>query len=166
MGFDYSANVTAIKNALETCNTSTSTPDLSEGLTSRVKNVFISDPEIVSVKSVLYPAVYVRISSKQEEFSSIGGTGVTNGAKKFADVTYDIFGLYQKNGAYTDYANVLTEIYNFGRNIEAVFQSELTLSGTALWCNPVKTDYLGPFPGDGVWVKGVRVELKARYLFL
>lgn len=93
------------------------------------------------------------------------GSPGPSGNKKMAEVTYDIFGFYHKDGAYTQHTTVLNEIYRLAGNIEGVFQAEFTLSGTSLFCNPVKTEFFGPFQSNGVWVKGVLVELQAKYLF-
>jgi len=164
MPFDYEANVAAIKNALEDYNTSTASPDLSSGLTRRIQNVYVDDPEIVSIRQLSYPALFVRISSKEESYASAGVPG-PSGNKKFATTVYDVIGLYHKDGAHTQHSGVLTEIYRLAENIEGVFQAEHDLSSTALWCNPRRTEFVGPFSADGAWVKAVLVELEARYLF-
>lgn len=164
MPFDYEANTTAVKNALTSHNTTTASPDLSSGLTRRVQNIYIDDPEIVSIRQLTYPCVFVRLSNKDEDYASLGATGPT-GNKKTATVVYDLIGLYHKDGAHTAHSGVLTEIYRLAENMEGVFQAETTLSTTALWCNPKKTEFIGPFSSDGIWVKAVLVELEARYLF-
>lgn len=164
MPFDYEANLTAISNALSQYNTTTASPDLSAGLTRRVQNIYLSDPETVSKRADIFPAIFVRISTKDESYGSLGATGPT-GNKKLANVTYDIFGFYKKDGGYTQNQTLLTEVYRLAENIEGIFQAEFTLSGTSLHCNPVRTEFFGPFITEGVTVKGVLIELEARYLF-
>lgn len=165
MPFDYEANISAVKNALTNANTTTAVVDLSSGLTTRVITIEIDDPEIRSLRNLDYPAVFVRLSNKNEDYETLGGTGPTRNRKK-AEVLFDIYGLYHKEGAVTAHKNVLTEIYRLAENIEGVFQQEFTLSGTSLWCNPETTQFSPAFQGrEGTWVKACLVELKARYLF-
>lgn len=164
MPFDYEANITAVYNVLANSNTTTATVDLSSGLTSRVKNIYKNDPATTSIREDSYPCIFVRISSKNEEFASLGGTG-PGGNKKRATCVFDVIGLYHKDGAITAHSTVLNEVYKLAENIEGVFQQEYTLSQTALWCNPRRTEFFGPFQSEGVMVKGVLIELEGDYLF-
>lgn len=164
MPYAYKDKVEAVVNALNDANTTTATVDLSSKLTSRVKNVFMNDPSVVSVRADSYPCIFVRISSKDEEFASLGTTG-PSGNLKHAATVFDLIGLYHKEGASSSHSTVLNEIYQLAENIEGVFQEELTLSGTSLFCNPRRTEFFGPFQSEGVWVKGVLIELEAKYLF-
>lgn len=166
MPFEYGTNLTAVYNALVANNTTTSTVDLSSGLTTRipVDSIFKADPETVGIRNYQFPQIFIRINNKAEEYAGLGETG-PSGCRKFADISYEVVGLVKKEGAWNTNENQLSEIYTLARNIEGVFQKEMTLSGTALWCNPVRTDFIGPFEGNGIWVKGVSVELVARYMF-
>lgn len=164
MPFDYENNTLAIVNALTAYNTTTAVVDLSSGLTTRVKNIYRSDPDVVDLRGDIYPAVFVRVSRKEESFAGLGATGPT-GARKHAVVTYDVIGLYRKDGMNSTQQAVLVEIERLAENIEGVFQREYTLSATALFCNPVSTNFLGPFGTDNMWIKGVIVELEAEYHF-
>lgn len=163
-GFDYRTNITAIKTVLDAANTTTASPDLSGSLTTRVKNVYLNDPEIVDMRGDIYPAIFIRVNKKDENFEGLGATG-PNGALKRADVSYDVIGFYRKDGVNSTHASALSELDKLAQNMEAVFERDFTLSGTALYCQPVTTEFLGPFGGDNMWIKGVRVELSARYLF-
>ena len=164
MPFDYEANLDAVANALSNYNTTTANPDLSSGLTSRIKNVFKNDPEVASIKNLDLPSVYVRIASKDEDYESLGGTGPT-GNRKRGSVTYDIIGLYMKDGAVDPHSTLLTETYRLAENIEGVFQAEYQLSNTALWCNPASTNFSPSFGYQGALVKGVLIQLRAEYFF-
>lgn len=165
MPFDYPTNIAAVRQALVSHNTITASPDLSAGLSTRVKTIKIFDPEITSQKYQDYPAVFIRLAGKEEEYTSLGATGTT-GNKKNADVLYDVMGYYIKEGIGSQYDDLLNEIYNMAENIEGVFQSEFTLSNTALFCNAENTDFAPPIDGgQGVWVKSVRVQLRAQYHF-
>lgn len=164
MPFDYEAKLTAVYNSLINANTLTSGFDLSSGLTTRVKNVFKNDPAVTSIKSMDYPCVFVRIQNKEEEFGSLGTTGIA-GNSKLGTCNYDVIGLYHKDGVIGLHSTVLNEVYKLAENIEGIFQNNLTLSDTAMWCNPKRTEFFGPFMSGGVFVKGVLVQLEARYFF-
>lgn len=164
MPFDYEANITAIYNVLADANTITATVDLSSGLTTRIKNIYKNDPATTSIRQDSYPCVFIRISSKDEEYAGLGATGPT-GNKKLATCVYDIIGLYHKDSVITAHSTVLNEVYKMAENIEGVFQQEFTLSNTALWCNSRRSEFFGPFQSEGAFVKGVLIELEGRYLF-
>lgn len=164
MPFDYEANVGAIYNALLAYNTTTAAVDLSSGLTTRVKNVYRSDPAIVGLRGDIYPAVFVRVNKKQEEFAGLGMTGPT-GARKQATVDYDVIGFYRKDGISGAQSQVLVELERLAENIEGVFQKEVTLSGTALWCQVKDTSFYGPFQNDETWIKAIVCNLEAKYHF-
>lgn len=163
-GFDYKGNTRAIFNVLNTANTTTAAVDLSSGLTTRVKNIYRNDPEIVDMRGDIYPAIFIRINRKEEDFEGLGMTGA-NGALKKAVATYDVIGFYRKDGANSAHSSVLLELEVLAQNIEAVLENELTLSGTALWSQPVGTEFLGPYGGENMWIKGIKIELSARYHF-
>lgn len=165
MPFDYNTNINAVRQALVDHNTVTASPDLSAGLTHRVKTIKIFDPEITAQKMSTYPAVYVRLITKDEEYTSLGATG-SAGNKKQAEVAYDVMGYYLREGIVKQQEDLLNEIYNLAENVEGVFQAEFRLSNTALWCNPQTTDFSPPISGgEDTWVKSMRVELKAMYHF-
>ena len=165
MPFNYVTNLAKVVTLLQDHNTTTATPDLSVNLTRRLNNdnVREGDPETESIKSRELPAVWVRIDSKAEEPASIGQTGPTR-TRKFADVNYEIFGLYLREGLHTKDAAHRTEIYNLASNIEGVFQQEFNLDNTALWAHPDTTEFQ-TFQSEGEAVKGVLMNLSARHLF-
>ena len=164
MPFDYEANVLAVVNAMTVANTTTSNPDLSSGLTTRVRNIYRNDPGIVNLRGDIYPAIFVRINRKTEEFAGLGATGPTQARKK-AVAEYDVIGFYRKDGYHGTQAQVLLELERLAENIEGIFQTELTLSGTALWCQAKSTEFFGPFANDEMLIKAVVVSLEAQYHF-
>lgn len=164
MAFEYATNLTAIKNALDQYNTTTASPDLSANLTTRVRNVYLNDPTVVGMRGDIYPAIFVRVNKKKEDFASLGQTGPTR-AMKEAVVNYDIIGFYRKDGAWTQNLTAMVELERMARNIEGVFEAEPTLSATAMWCQPVDTEFYGPFQTREMWIKAVVVSLEAHYLF-
>lgn len=166
-GFEYKTNINSVVNALKDYNTCTSTPFLSQSLTTEINNnnIFNRNPEVYELNGRNLPAIFVRIPNSEEDFEGIGPTGST-GAKKRKTVIYDIIGMYPKPSMAKDEDDSLEEIYKLSRNIEAVFQAEYKLSNTALWCNPRSTDFQGPFGlEDGTVLKTVMIELEAQYLF-
>ena len=162
--FDYAAKLANVVQVLQDHNTNTASPDLSSSLSSTVITVASGDPENAgTVQYRQLPAVLVRINNGVESFASLGDTGPT-GQTKFKEVIYDIFGLYKRQGMHTKEDTHRTQLYNLASNIEGALQAEITLSGTALWCQPESTDFQA-FQEEGQIVKGVLVTLRARYLF-
>lgn len=167
-GFDYNAALNAVVQALKDSNTTTSTTPLSNGLTTPLDsaNIVKGDPSVTRVRQDRLPAIFVRISNASEDFLDIGATGPTGNSKQ-KDVVFDIFAMYQKEGAQADYASVLDAIGKLAQNIESVFQREFRLSGTAMWCQVKSTAIANvPIDSDGsTWVKTALLELEARYFF-
>ena len=168
MPFDYTTNLDSIINALKNYNSTGSSPDLSASLTERISNdnIVASDPEVDkgALRSDRLPAIYVMISRKDESGATIGRTGTINVRKK-AVVEYEIFGIYGKAGGWSPHSELLTDVYKLAKNIEGVFQAEVKLSNTALWCNPGSTEFSPAREiGEG-FAKCVLVRLTATYLF-
>lgn len=162
MAFSYVAGLTVLKEVLDRHNTTTASPDLSASMTTRVKTVYMNDPSIFGLRGDIYPAVFVRVNRKREDFGGLGETGPT-GVRKQCDVDYDVIGFYRKDGAHGTQAQVLLELERMAANIEGVLQAEMTLSGTALWCQAEETSFYGPFQNDEAWIKAVVVSVKAKY---
>lgn len=166
MSFEYTENLTALKDLLIEHNTSTASPDISADCDLRIRedDIHIGDPTLTHIRNDRYPALFIRLSNAQEEFQSLGFTGA-RGVKKSKTVTYDIFAFYRRDGASANYGDLLQDAYRLARNIEGVIQADPTLDGTAMWANPKNTQFANiPFDG-GTWVKAVLVEVEAKYLF-
>lgn len=169
-GFNYNTNLTAVLNALRDYNTTTSTPDLSDGLGEgrRVKdeNIRIGDPDVEMIRANRLPAIFVRIDSANEDFSGIGETGSTKNSK-FKDVTYSIFAVFGRAGGSERHADAMEGVSKMVQNIEAVFQTEFDLSSTAMWCQPKRTviSNVPLDPQGATWIKVAAIDLEARYFF-
>jgi len=166
MPFDYNANLTAVLNALKDYNTTTASPDLSSGLNTRVNNdnILGIDPELTSPRADRMPAIYVTISNKEEDAAAIGATGIGK-TKKEATVIFDVWGVVGKYGGWEGQSVTLSDVYELAENIEGVFQAEYKLSGTAMFINPVTTEFSPVIELGESFAKIVQVRLEAHYLF-
>ncbi len=168
MALNYEDKVAAVKNTLLKYNTTTAGYNLlAASLTAgslNDDNIFTADIETLSIRANQFPCIFIRAVDKSEDFADIGVTGVGNNYKQ-AEMTLQIVGMYRKDGAYTDNATLYDEVYRLASNIENVFRQDMTMSGTAMWCQPVSTTFVGPFENNGVWIKGCEITLKAKYHF-
>ena len=166
MSFNYITNLNAVVQALKDYNTTTASPYLSDGLSTKIDNdnILKTDPEISPPRADRLPAIYVVIRSKEESSTSIGPTG-PNGVKKGAVIEYEIYGIFGKYGGHSPHSELLEDIYKMAGNIEGIFQAEYDLSNTALLCNPVSTEFSPSIDiGEG-FAKAVLIRLEAHYMF-
>lgn len=166
--FEYQTNLNSVINVLRDHNTTTASPDLSANLSVIVprttSSITINDPEVTSMARHEMSRIMVRIANSEDNFDGLGLTG-PSGVRKKKKVTYEVFGFIRKNGATTQHTDLLQDAYDLARNIEGVFQAEMRLSNTALWCNPVRTDFSPAVGGDQFLLKGVLLQLEAVYHF-
>lgn len=167
MPFDYAANVEAVRANIAAHNTDTANPILYQSLTAgTIPTIRVDDPDVVAVGLNELPAVFVRVQSADEEPADLGPTGpLTSHVQKFKTVTYEIVGLYHRDGLHSSHQDHITELYQFAENLEGVFQREFRLSNTALWCHPERTDFGSLVTKSGTRVKAFVTTLRARYLF-
>lgn len=166
MAFDYNSRLINVLNVLVDNNTTTSAVDISNGLYTRINSddIIAIDPELTVPRADRLPAIYVTIVSKDEEFAGLGATGIQK-SPKLSTVYYNVLGIIGKYGAYEGQSTTLKDVYIIAHNIERVFQKEYKLSNTAMWCNPVSTEFSAPVKlGEG-FAKAVLVRLQARYMF-
>ena len=164
---DYKNILATVRGILVDHNTTTASPDLSASLGSyRIDDdsVRIGDPEIQAIEVMKHHSVFVRISDKDEEWAGIGRTGLS-GVPVHGLVRFQVVGFFRKDGAVSPHSDMLNGAFNLARNIEGVFREKYTLSGTALWCHPVSTDFYGPFDVSGSWIKTVLIKVEAKYQF-
>ena len=165
--FDYTTNLNAIVNLLKNSNTITSAAYLSLSLTSGQidnDNIVAQDIDVTTLRADMFPYITVRVNNKAEDFATLGNTGL-NRSRKMCDVSYDITAFCRKDGAYGTNAALLDDIYKIARNIEAALREDLTLSGTAMWAQPARTDFIGPYENNGIWIKGVNIEVQGKYQY-
>ena len=163
--FGYIDKLTCVYNALADANTTTASVDLSEGMIERVKNIVMDDPNVRKAKDVDHPMIWVWMDETSQVFDEIGAEGAGSSATKRKTVNYRILATVHKPGMISENSAGLEEIYKLADNIETVFKTEYTLSGTALWCNPAETSFLGPVDLGGNYIKGVMIRLETEYLW-
>jgi hypothetical protein len=166
MAFDYSSKIDGIVDVLRAHNTVTASPFLSSSLTTRVPKEMVvnDDPQSRGLRNDEYPAIFVRLSTAEEDFSGIGPTGAS-GARKQKTLTFDVLGFYRREGVDQTNEQLVNEVYQLAQNIEGVLREEYTASGTALWIQPRAVDFLGPFNDGTSWVKVVQMRVEGQYHF-
>lgn len=164
MAFNYLSNLDSLVSVLSSHNTTTASPNLSGSLSSAVVTIEDRDWEVQQLRVSDVPGVFVRIADSAEEFASLGNTG-PSGNRKFKEVNYEILGVYRKEGLTQENADLARMAYQLAANIEGVLQANVTLTNTALWVNPERSDFTASFQHQGSWLKGVVVRAKARYFF-
>jgi hypothetical protein len=167
MPLDLVANTAAIVQALQDYNTTTAAAYVSQSVGSSQidsRNIMAGDPEIEAVRADRIPGIYVRVSSWESQPGAIGKTGVGAGrVHSRAKVIFDIIALVRKDGGATAYSTLLKDVSNLARNVEGVFRHEYTLSGTAMFCQPVRTNFIVTMDDQNRWVRGFVMELEASY---
>ena len=163
-GFPYLTTLDAIVGVLNAANTSTADAYLSTGLSTTVQMVRDDDPEVVNMAKMKMPAVFVRCNAKDSEFSSLGNTGPSRNRRE-AFISWDVIGIVQKQGILNTQKSLTRSLYQLAQNIEAVFENNVTLSGTALWCDPNNTTFSEPVANGSVVFKGCKVTVKSKHLY-
>lgn len=163
-GFDYIRVVDAVVSVLEAANTSTSNVYLSLSMSTAVVTIKDADPEVINLAQLKLPGIFVRIADKQSEFGSLGETGPT-GNKREADLDIEIIGIVRKTGILNSHRNLLRDAYKLAQNIESVIEKNMTLSGTALWCNPGDTTFSVPVGNDSVVMKACLIKVRSHHLY-
>lgn len=164
MGFPYNRVVDAITSVLSAANTTTSATYLSTDLSSKVELIEDNDHETINIGVVKLPAVFVRVQARDGEFASLGDTGPT-GNKRRATVTFEVVGIMRKEGILNTYRSLVRDTAFFARNIESVFENNITLSGTVLWCDPARTQFSVPVLEGSSVFKACMIQLNATTLY-
>lgn len=167
-GFDFESRLTNIVNALKDYNSSTSSPDLSAGLTTRVDDDYIIPTKSSRIRPAWrgdkFPAIFVRVPEATVDFTTLGGLSGVTGAKREMIVKYDIVGFMGLEGGHKSFETLETDMRVLAKNISAIFRAENDGSGTALWVAPIFYNF--DFEEvDGALIGAVLVELEAKYLF-
>ena len=166
MSFPYNTVTTAVINVLKNHNTTTATPDLSNGLNVRVTNdnIILGDIRLIQPRADRMPLITVLMDTKTEEYAGIGATGPTR-HKKQATSIIQVGVIVGKYGGYEADDVVLRDLYQLAGNAETVFQQEYTLSNTCLWCNPSSSNFIDVNPYGEGFARPFLINLTTEHLF-
>lgn len=151
----------SVRYVLNAANTTTGTPiDLSNGLTTRVKQVMKVNPEKIRVDVDSYPCVTIFTNDKSIELKTIARDQATG--KRKCEMTFTVVGMVW-NDLTTDYkedsADEDCEILM--ENVENILRSYDTLGNVVAWQFPDKVTYHSvPYSEDAHFRVGV-MDLKA-----
>ena len=95
MSVDLNSLKENIQSILQTANTTTASPDLSSGLTKRVKKVLKINPSRLSIQPSYFPFITIFIDSKDIELSDIARNQTT--AKRTGTIEIKIMGSIWNN---------------------------------------------------------------------
>lgn len=164
MEFDYESRAAAIISVFTAANTQTSDPFLSEDLSTTVQTIIMDDPEAIGIRWNDLPALFLRVRDSENEFGTMGNESAAGRGRHFKTVRWELFGLYKRDGRAQKSSSLLTLVYDFARNCEAVIMNNPKMGGTALWAIARRTDF-GDVLVNGDAIKGFRVDLEARYFY-
>jgi len=124
-GFDYHAEAERIRDILRTKNTTTAFPWLSQDLSTTVQEIKVDDPERTGIQTRNLPAIFIRPRLAEEEFHAVGSAlPAALRSKKEKRATWELFGMYPKEGFHQDNESFLHNIHDFARNTEAIFHAD------------------------------------------
>lgn len=132
------------------------TGTLDDSITTSPRLITRGDPNNVPVQVTQYPAIFVQLNSKSEDFSQIGQR------QKDITLNFNIYALVQKS---TNSDSSDLDVQNLARNIETVLRttSGVTLSQTVLYCNPKSCAFDSAFK-DGIWLSAALIDLECKIL--
>lgn len=116
-----------LRNLVDKNNTITATYDISAGLSTRIKNVFLGYHDKKPTINILYPAVWVEPKEKAEDFSQLGNAA----AKRNIEVNYEIVGIVQTGqGQFSGREVSDNEMMKLSANIDTLFRNKINLSNS------------------------------------
>ena len=139
---DIKAVLTSLENYLIKNNTTTSSNDISAGLSNRVVGFYKGVEGIsekIPVPINLYPAIFVELNSDTEEIRLM-----SQRASAQRDIEIDLAIVSVVNtgiGTTTPVENSDLEIITLTQNIKDLIRSDITLSSTVQWIESAATDY-------------------------
>jgi len=158
MAIDVYAIRGYIVNLLTENNTTTSSYDISSGLTERVKEIigdYAKSPQL----NINYPAIYVETKNKKEEhFVMGGGSNKRNITMQFDIVAVCQYGFGQFDGRLLSDKEMIT----LAQNIESLFRNKITLSNTVDMCLVTNTDYDVEQVGESTYNSAARISLEVK----
>jgi hypothetical protein len=163
MALNLSSVTSSLKTLLLNNNTTTSSYDISSGLTTRVQKIAIGDPTILPIANTEYPAVTIHLKNKTEQFSQIGRSGNT---KRDIELDYQITPItYSGAGVGTGMETAVLECYKLSGNIENLMRNSIDMSLGAYveWILPSEVEY-GAIQRDSTYCQTAKINLKIKIL--
>lgn len=145
----YQTILTNIYNALNNVKATT----LSTSLTAAVRQVIKGDPNIIPVQITQYPAVFVHLLDKTENYGSMG-TSLRN-----TMVNFEIYGFVNLS---TGSDNSDAEARQLADNIEGILRGDTTLANTVDYINPKSCTFDRAVTKDGVYVSACLINLEVK----
>lgn len=160
MAIDYNSKISTLVGLLQAHNTTTASPDLSGSLTTRIQTITTAEPDVSGQRHGFYPYVSVELSNANEEETQIGAF---SNRRKIKNITFNIWGFYKQEGISKNQTQLLSNFYQMASNIEAVLKAESTMSGTALFVQPISTSFSER--RDNNLIKVLKIETSISYFY-
>lgn len=139
MALDLISIRSSIKNLLVKNNTNTSSFNISANLSTTVQQIVAGYHLSKPTPDFMYPAVWVELKNKSEEFGLIG-----NSAKRDGVINFDIVAIVQDGlGQFDGREKSDIEMIQLANNIEGIFREKIQLSQTSVITSSLvtNTDY-------------------------
>ena len=128
MAFNIYTFSDSVRNLVNKNNTITSDYDISEGLSKRIRKVFLGYHEKKPIINELYPAVWVAPKTKNEDFDSLGNAS----AKRDMTLQFEVTGIVQQGLGEIDGREVSDEqMMKLSANLDTLFRNYIRLSNTS-----------------------------------
>lgn len=133
--------INSVKNLLEKNNTTTSSTDVSSSLNNRAKTfkAGVNNMSIIApVAKTQYPAVFVELNNKPQQFGLIGNT-----AKRDQQISFSVVCVTEYNSGAGEYESACQESIQLADNVEILFRNKIRLSQTSITldANAISTEY-------------------------
>lgn len=121
----------SIRNLFNKNNTTTSSYNISNGMSTTVQNIFTAFHKSKPLADYQYPAIFVEPSGKSENHDTIGNTGKRNMEISFDIVSIVQYGLGQENGGELSDRQLIL----LTDNLEYLLRNHTRLSSTSYVLN-------------------------------
>jgi hypothetical protein len=154
--------VNTVKTLIEANNTTTSSFDVSSGLTTRVQLVNLSSPA-AGLTSVEFPAIFLQLSEYSEELGQMGSGSNCKRKINFTVSTYPAtqVGVGLGPGA----AEAETENVKLVSNLVTLFRNYIDLdSGDEIWVKNINVDFNQEFDNT-IYCKVAKIDISGEALW-
>jgi len=158
MAISLTSILGSLENLIHKNNTISSSLDISANLNKRVMSFYKGSRGMNNKQPVprsLYPAVFIEIGNKTEEFITVG-----NNAKRDMNIEFDIVPVIDYGiGVAESREKSDLEIITLSQNIESLIRSTITLSGTVHSALILNSSYDVELKADDVYVSVSRITI-------